>query len=153
MVAARIAGQLVLQSQPDIEQFLIDELSAAIATELDRVVLNGSGVSPQPMEILALTPNATGQYNYAQRSPDVTFGGPASWLSILKFEDTIENAQVHNLDETYGWVGANDVKVKWMGVPQLTGYPRYLWEQGDDPFFGRVAGRRAVATANCQVEK
>lgn len=43
-----VSKQLVAQAQPDIERFLIDELSQAIATEVDRVVVNGSGVAPVP---------------------------------------------------------------------------------------------------------
>jgi HK97 family phage major capsid protein len=64
-----VSKQLVAQSQPDILQFLIDELSQAIATELDRVVLNGSGVAPIPQGILALPVNPANRYAYSARSP------------------------------------------------------------------------------------
>jgi hypothetical protein len=70
-----LSKQLVIQSQPAIEEFLIDELGAAIATEVDRVVLNGSGVAPQPQGILALPVNPAGTYAYNARSPNVVFGG------------------------------------------------------------------------------
>jgi HK97 family phage major capsid protein len=114
LAVTQIAGQLVLQSQPDIEQFLIDELSAAIATEVDRVVLNGSGVAPQPLGILNLPVNPAGTYAYDARSPDIVFGGAASWPSILKFESTLDDgAQVHNYG-TYGWAASGDVRTKWM---------------------------------------
>ena len=45
------------QSQPNIEQFLIDEFSAAISTEVERIVLNGSGAAPILEGILALPVN------------------------------------------------------------------------------------------------
>jgi HK97 family phage major capsid protein len=73
-----ISKQLVIQSQPAIEEFLIDELGEAISTEVDRCVLNGSGVAPQPQGVLTQPVNPAGQYNYASRSPNITFGGPAS---------------------------------------------------------------------------
>jgi HK97 family phage major capsid protein len=57
-----VSKQLVLQAQPDIEQFLIDELSQAIATEVDRVALNGSGVAPVPTGILNLPVNPASTY-------------------------------------------------------------------------------------------
>jgi HK97 family phage major capsid protein len=101
-----VSRQLVLQSQPDIEQFLIDELSQAIATEVDRVALNGSGTPPQPQGILSLPVNPAGTFAYNARSPDVVFGGPATWPSVLQFEATLDGgAQVHN-DSTYGWAAA-----------------------------------------------
>jgi hypothetical protein len=119
--------QLLDQSQVDIEAFVINELTNAISTEVDRVVLNGSGVGAQPVGILNLPVNTAGNYNYASRSPDVTFGGPATWASILKFEDTIDNgAQVHNLDGTYGWVSSGDVRLKWMQAAKVATYPEFL---------------------------
>jgi len=144
-----VSKQLLDQSQVDIEAFVINELTNAIATEIDRVVLNGSGVAPQPLGILNLPVNSAGNYNYASRSPNVTFGGPASWASVLKFEDTLDNgAQVHNLDGTYGWAASGDVRLKWMQAAKVATYPEFLWEQvGDDPIFGRVAGRRAISTS------
>jgi len=42
-----VSKQLLDQSQVDIEAFVINELTNAIATETDRVVLNGSGVAPE----------------------------------------------------------------------------------------------------------
>jgi hypothetical protein len=152
-----ISSWLVKQSSPDIEKFVIGDLTDSIATAVDAAVLNGSGVSPVPLGILNLPVNAAGVYNYASRSPNVTFAGPATWASVLKFEDTIDSgAQVHNLDGSYGWCAAGDVRVKWMTVPQMaaSNFPRYLWEQpDDDPFFGRVAGRKAVSTSQMPVGK
>jgi HK97 family phage major capsid protein len=150
-----VSKQLVAQAQPDIEQFIIDDLSQAIATEVDRVVLNGSGVAPVPQGILALPVNAAGNYAYSSRSPDVTFGGAASWASVLKFESTLDGgAQVHNFDGTYGWAAAPDVRDKWMAAPKVASYPEYLWEQpDDDPIFGRVAGRRAISTSQLPTGK
>jgi HK97 family phage major capsid protein len=104
-----VSKQLVAQSQPDIEEFLIDELSAAIATEVDRVVLNGSGVAPIPQGILALPVNPANTYGYNARSPNVTFGGPATWPTVLQLATTLDaGAQIHN-DASYGWVAAPDV--------------------------------------------
>jgi hypothetical protein len=142
-----VSKQLVSQSQVDIERFLIGELSQAIATELDRVALNGSGVSPTPTGILNLPVNAAGSYKYNERSPDILFGGPASWPTVLQFEATIdEGAQAHN-DGTYGWCAGAGVRQKWMATPKVPGYPSFLWEQPDTEIDGSVAGRKAVNSA------
>jgi HK97 family phage major capsid protein len=142
-----VSKQLVAQAQPDIEQIIIDELNAAVATEVDRVALNGSGTAPEPLGILNLPVNASGQYNYASRSPNVTFGGPATWANILKFETTLdEGAQVH-ADGTFGWACGPGVRSKWMAAPKVATYPEFLWEQPDTEIDGRVAGRTAVSTS------
>jgi HK97 family phage major capsid protein len=141
-----ISKQLVAQAQPDIEQFLIDELSQAIAVEVDRVVLAGSGTAPVPQGILNLPVNPANTYNYNARSPNVTFGGAASWPTVVQFEATLEAAQVHN-DGTYGWAAANDVRTKWMTVPKVATHPEFLWSQPDTEIDGRVAGRKAVSSS------
>jgi hypothetical protein len=139
-----VSMQLVAQAQPDIEQFLIDELSQAIANEVDRVVVNGSGVAPVPTGILALPVNPPGSFAYNARSPNITFGGPASWPTVLQFEATIdEGAQAHD-DGSYGWCAGPGVRSKWMATPKVAGFPSFLWEQPDNEIDGRVAGRRAV---------
>jgi HK97 family phage major capsid protein len=139
-----VSKQLVAQAQPDIERFLVGELSQAIATEVDRVALNGSGVAPQPTGILNLPVNPAGSYAYNARSPNIAFGGPASWPTVLQFETTIdEGAQVHN-DASYGWCAGNGVRQKWMATTKVGTYPSFLWEQPDNEIDGRVAGRKAV---------
>jgi HK97 family phage major capsid protein len=143
-----VSKQLVAQSQTDIEQFLINELSQAIANEVDRVVLAGSGTAPIPAGILNLPVNPANTYAYNARSPNVTFGGPASWPTVLQFETTLdEGAQVHNVDGTFGWCAGPGVRSKWMATPKLAGYPSYLWEQPDNEIDGRVAGRKAVSSS------
>ena len=77
-------------------------------------------------------------------SPNVVFGGPASWPTVLQFEATLDDgAQVHN-DGTYGWVAAGDVHTKWMQAANVATYPEFLWSQPDTEIDGRVAGRKAV---------
>jgi HK97 family phage major capsid protein len=148
-----MSKQLVAQSQPDIEQFVIDELSQAIATEVDRVVLNGSGVAPQPLGILNLPVNPASTYAYNARSPDITFGGAATWAKVIQFESTIDDyAQAHN-DGTYGWVGAPDVRTKWMAAQKTTNYPSFLWEQLPGEIDGYVAGRKAISTSQLPTGK
>jgi len=142
-----LSKQLVAQSQPAIEEFLIDELGEAIATEVDRVTLAGTGVAPQPLGILSLPVNPSGTYAYNARSPNITFGGPASWASVVQFEAELDgNAQVHN-DGSYGWAAAPDVRTKWMAAPKVATYPSFLWEQPDTEIDGRVAGRKAVSSS------
>jgi HK97 family phage major capsid protein len=146
-----VSRQLLRQATPDVERLVIDDITASIANEIDRVVLNGSGTSPEPSGILAMTPNAAGQYKYNLRSPDIVFGGAASWAKVVSFESTLDGgAQVHS-DGSYGWVGAPDVREKWMTVPKVSTYPDFLWSQPDNEQDGRVAGRLAISTSQMPV--
>jgi hypothetical protein len=86
-------------------------------------------------------------YLYNAHSPNVTFGGPASWPTVLQFEATLDaGARVHN-DSTYGWAAAPDVRTKWMQVPKVATYPEFLWSQPGTEIDGRVAGRKAVSSS------
>jgi hypothetical protein len=108
--------------------------------------LNGSGTAPQPLGILHYPVNASGSYTYASRSANVTFGGPASWASVLAFEKTLEQGLIQN-DGTFGYAVDPTVRDKWQQVAKLTGYPSFLWENlPDDPDFGRVNGRKAISS-------
>jgi hypothetical protein len=92
--------------------------------------------------------------HYNARSPNITFGGPASWPTVLQFEAILDSgAQVHNTDGTYGWAAAPDVRTKWMQAPKLAGYPEFLWSQPDNEIDGRVAGRKAVSSSQLPAGK
>jgi hypothetical protein len=76
----------------------------------------------------------------------VTFGGPASWASVLSFEKILEQGLIQN-DGTFGYAVDPTVRDKWQQVAKLAGYPSFLWENlPDDLDFGRVNGRRAISS-------
>ena len=97
-----ISRQLVWQSSPDIEDFVANDIATAIGVAVDNAALNGSGTAPQPLGILHYPVNASGSYTYAQRSANATFGGPASWASVLAFEKVLEQGLIQN-DGTFGY--------------------------------------------------
>jgi HK97 family phage major capsid protein len=152
LAAKRITGstvlsrQLILQSSPDIEEFVKNDLSTAIGVAVDNAALNGTGTAPQPLGILHYPVNASGSYTYASRSANVTFGGPATWASVLAFEKTLEQGLIQN-DGTFGYATDVTVRDKWQQALKVAGYPSFLWENsGDDATFGRVNGRRAISS-------
>jgi hypothetical protein len=108
--------------------------------------LNGTGTAPQPLGILHYPANATGAYAYDHRSANVTFGGPATWTSVLAFEKTLEQGLVQN-DGTFGYAVDPTVRDKWQQISKVTAYPSFLWENtNDDDTFGRVNGRKAISS-------
>jgi HK97 family phage major capsid protein len=141
-----LSRQLILQSSPDIEAFVANDLATAIGVAVDNAALNGTGTAPQPLGILHYPVNASGSYTYSSRSANVTFGGPASWASVLSFEKILEQGLVSN-DGSYGYCVDPTVRDKWQQTAKLTGYPSFLWENlPDDPDFGRVNGRKAISS-------
>jgi HK97 family phage major capsid protein len=141
-----LSRQLILQSSPDIEAFVANDLATAIGVAVDNAALNGTGTAPQPLGILHYPVNSSGTYTYSSRSANVTFGGPASWASVLAFEKTLELGLVQN-DGTFGYAVDPTVRDKWQQTAKLAGYPSFLWENlPDDVDFGRVNGRRAISS-------
>ena len=141
-----MSRQLVLQSSPDIEDFVANDIANAIGVAVDNAALNGSGTAPQPMGILHYPANASGSYTYASRSANVTFGGAATWPKVLSFELALEQGLIQN-DGSFGWAVDPTVRDKWQQAPKVAGYPSFLWENtGDDDTFGRVNGRRAISS-------
>ena len=49
-----VSRQLVYQSSPDIEAFVANDIANAIGVAVDNAAINGTGVAPQPLGILAL---------------------------------------------------------------------------------------------------
>jgi HK97 family phage major capsid protein len=141
-----VSRQLVYQSSPDIEAFVASDIASAISVAVDNAAINGTGTGSQPLGILHYPANASGSYVYANRSANVTFGGPATWPNVLAFEKTLEQGLIVN-DGSFGWAADPSVRDKWQQVAKLAGYPSFLWENtGDDPTFGRVNGRRAISS-------
>jgi hypothetical protein len=141
-----ISRQLILQSSPDVEAFVVNDLTAAIAVAVDNAAINGTGTGSQPTGILTVPPNASGSYVYSQRSASVTFGGAATWQHVLQFEKTLEQGLVAN-DGSFGWAVDPTVRDKWQQTAKVSGFPSFLWENSnDDGVFGYVNGRRALSS-------
>lgn len=51
-IYVEVSRQLMLQSNPSVDQLLMADMAKSMATEMDRVILNGSGSSGEPMGIL-----------------------------------------------------------------------------------------------------
>jgi hypothetical protein len=70
----------------------------------------------------------------AALSPNVTFGGAATWPSVLSFEKILEQGLIVN-DGSFGWAVDPTVRDKWQQTAKLAGYPSFLWENTDDATF------------------
>lgn len=135
-----ISRRMMLQSSVDIGAFVMADLRASLGQELDRVVLNGSGVGAQPLGIL--NNNAV---------PTVALGvdGAAlAWGDLIGLWTTVANA---NADGTrIAYVTTKQVRGK-LAVTQKAAVPGsdFIWEASPKMTLsgeGAIAGCRAVAS-------
>ena len=129
--------QLLLQSSPDIEAFLINDLLRSIAQNVELAAINGSG-DGEPEGILETD-------NIGDVEGD-TNGANPTWAHILELESAvaIENADVGSL----GYLTNAKVRGYLKGILKATGYPGFVWESGEQPLNGYRAGVTNLVPSN-----
>ena len=132
--------KLMLQSSPDIETLIRLDLAAALAVEVDRATINGSGVGAEPLGVL----NSAGVASVAIG----TNGGALTWDHVLDLEQALaaSNADAGSL----AYLATTQVRRKLKGtlkVPSDAG-AGFIWAAGSAPGEGSVNGYRALATNN-----
>ena len=141
-----VSNQLIKQSSPDIEAFIVRDISSAIATAIDQAALFGAGSATVPKGIMSYAANTAGSYSYSLRSANQVFGGPSTWGAVLGFEKTLEDGRIFN-DGSLSYVSSSATRTRWQQIAKVATYPEFLWQQRDDELDGRVNGRRAVSSA------
>lgn len=74
---------MLLNSTPDVDALLRNDLMRALAVEIDRAALAGSGDGVQPRGVIK-TPGVA----------KVTFGGGMTWANVLALPASLDNANV-----------------------------------------------------------
>jgi len=128
-----LTRKLIMQSSPDVEGLVREDLAMVIALELDRVAINGSGVAPEPEGILQSTGIGS-----------VTITGTADWANVVDLETEVatDNADVGALAYLCNAKMRGDLKK----TPKEAGEAMYIWQDGSEPGFGLVNGYRAAAS-------
>lgn len=122
-----LTRKLIQQSSPDIEMLVRDLIARDIALEIDRVVINGSGVDGEPLGIL----NTDGVTT-------LDYGSALTWANIVQLEtnlatDNVETGSLAYLT-TPGIRGSLKTTLKASGVSG------FIWDDKE------VNGYRAAAT-------
>lgn len=123
-----VSRQLIVQSSPDFELFLREQLLRSVASKVDNFILAGTGTN-QPTGLLNQPAN-TGTGNSVQKlAPTITFGGPPSYGSLAT---AISNVTTQNVsdDGTMGWIVSEAAWKVFKTTPIISGFPRYLIEDG-----------------------
>lgn len=124
--------KLTLQSSLNVESLVRNDLAAGIATELDRVGVNGSGSSNQPTGVL----NTSGIGDVAGG----TNGLAPTWAHIIELETdvAVANADIGGL----AYYTNAKVRGKLKGTEKASSTAQYIWSDGSTP----LNGYRAVVS-------
>jgi len=127
-----VSTQLLIQSSPDAEAFVRNDLTLAVQTAVDLAALNGSGSGNEPTGIL----NTTGVNN-------IFANGDVAWDEIIALESKIanDNADVMNMN----YVSTPGVRGELKATLKTVGVSGYIWES-DTIQGGNMNGYGAFAT-------
>jgi len=122
--------KMILQSSLDVEAFVRGDLAKALALEIDRAAIDGSGSGAEPTGVL----NTSG-------IGAVTSGGTPDWDNVVDLETAVaaENADIGSL----AYLTNAKVRGLMKKTPLESGYPVYIWTKGSEPGFGEMNGYRA----------
>ena len=128
---SEITRQLLLQSSLDMENLVRMDLAQAVATEIDRACLYGTGANGQPRGIR----NQTGI-----NMPTPFAGAVPTWAEVVAMESAVavDNALTGRLGYVIEPAMAGSLKTS----PKVSGYPVFIL--GDD---GRVNGHRCMVSS------
>lgn len=134
-----ITRKLLKQASLDVEAFVRDDLARTLATEIDRVGINGSGVDGQPVGIL----NVTGIGSVVGAGGNGTAPSWAEIVAIYK-EVAIDNADIGTL----GFLTDPKAAAKMMATPKESGQAVYIMNAFDSEGFGELMGLRVGVSTN-----
>lgn len=126
--------EMIQQSSVDVEQMMRNAIIAGIALELDRTIGFGSGIDEEPLGIIS-TPGVN------SISLGVN-GGPLDWSAVVDMQTLPSTANA--MMGSFGYVFNSSSKGKLMKtLNHNTGGGSYIWQETNNEYEGRVAGRRA----------
>lgn len=129
--------QFVMQSSPDAEAFLRDDLFQVIAIDWDRLGLNGQGAADEPLGILH-TPGIAA----------VIFGATPTYIKLISMRTLIRTA---NVTDDLTFLSTPTVEGVLSGVAEaltgattVGGAQNAIWKPGPDQSEGRMVGCPAI---------
>jgi len=133
----QISRKLLLQSSVDVEAFVRNDLARIVALGIQAAAIQGGG-SNEPTGILATVGIGS--------VPGGTNGAAPSWANLVALETKVaqQNADVGAL----GYLTNASVRGALKTTAKASGYPVYLWENGDTPVNGYKAGITNAVPSN-----
>lgn len=124
--ATAYTRQMLLQSNPSIENLVMTDLAANIALAIDRAAISGTGLSGQPTGIL--------NTNGINAVDCATAKGGLNWANVVSFETKVAagNADVNNMHYIAGAAVTGLLKT----TEKSTGSAKYLLEDNEVNGYG-----------------
>ncbi len=124
--ATAYTRQMLLQSNPSIENLVMTDLAANIALAIDRAAISGTGLSGQPTGIL--------NTNGINAVDCTTAKGGLNWANVVSFETKVAagNADVNNMHYIAGAAVTGLLKT----TEKSTGSAKYLLEDNEVNGYG-----------------
>lgn len=130
--------RMVLQSSPDVEMIVRQDLVNVLASALDLAAINGSGTNNEPTGIL----NTAGIGSVAI-GPD---GGPVDYTHIVDLLAAIASANADTASMAF--LTNAQVQAALLKVEKAANTGQFVWEAGTQPGEGRMIGYRALVSNN-----
>lgn len=132
-----ISRKLLLQSSPDVEMMVRDDLLLGAALAVDAAALNGSGIGATPIGIL----NTTGV-----NTTSVSSAGDPTWAETVDFESAV--ATDNALAGTIAYLTTPTVRGNMKVRAKDSGSGQFVWTDT-----GTVNGYRAEASTQMPTSK
>lgn len=126
--AVPMTRRMMIQSTPDIEALVRNDIMLNLALAMDSAGLKGTGASNEPLGII----NTTGI-----GAVDLT--GGATWADILEFETDVSEANV--VSDNLAYLMRPSTRGALKGTEKASGTAKYIWDENN-----RVNGYPGVAT-------
>lgn len=119
-----ISRRLIIQSNPDVDGLVRDDIAIAIAESVDAGALNGSGASGQPTGVLSesgLTVISSG-----------TNGGPLTWGNVTYLPQSVGAANRLIKGAPLGFITNWQAFAHAMRTTKTSGYPVFIAEYAEN---------------------
>lgn len=133
-----LTRKMVLQGSPESEQLIRDDLAQSIATEIDRVVIGGSGVGEEPPGILNL--GGVGLVSVGAN------GGDPTWAHIVELLSAVSGSNAESGRLAY--LTNSAVRGKLLRTEKFANTGFTVWEPGSAPDSAMMAGFPAAVSNN-----
>lgn len=135
MVSTAVSRQLIVQSSPDAQALVMNDIMRVVALGVDSAGLNGTGSNNQPTGVRATS-------NIGNRTLG-SAGAALAWADLVGLETDVATANADTGNLAYITNTAVRGKLK-QTLKSTTAGSLYLWEGGNDP--GTINGYNAFAT-------
>jgi len=134
-VFSDLTRKMILQSDPDAQQMLTNDLAETIATEVDRVAISGDGLGSQPVGIR--NTSGVGLVSLGAN------GGAPDWSTMIDLVGKVSGANADN--QMMAFATNTNIRSALLKSEKFAGGGESVWSPGTEGN-GSIAGFRALVS-------